>query len=76
MLTITFAHYTPHQNGCAWLNHSSGDEERRVFLRLCKEHHCIKAWFSGHFHLSHDYPVRTRQCLTKKQTRFALGVGG
>jgi hypothetical protein len=39
------------KNGCAWLNHSSGEEERRVFLRLCKQHHCIKAWFSGHFHL-------------------------
>lgn len=43
------------KNGCAWLNHSSGEEERRVFLRLCKDHHCIKAWFSGHFHLSHDH---------------------
>lgn len=43
------------KNGCAFLNHSSGDEERRVFIRLCKENHCIKAWFSGHFHLSADY---------------------
>lgn len=43
------------KNGCAFLNHSSGDEERRVFIRLCKQYHCIKAWFSGHFHLSHDY---------------------
>lgn len=37
------------------MNHSSGEEERRIFLRLCKQHHCIKAWFSGHFHLSHDH---------------------
>lgn len=45
------------KNGCAWLNHSSGEEERRVFLRLCKENHCIKAWFSGHFHLSHNFQL-------------------
>ncbi len=43
------------KNGCAFLCHSSSDEERRVFINLCKKYHAIKAWFSGHFHLSHDY---------------------
>jgi hypothetical protein len=42
------------KNGCAWINH--GDQKtRRVFIELCRKHECITAWFSGHFHLSHDY---------------------
>jgi hypothetical protein len=33
---------------------------RRVFVRACaaqlvRKHRCIKAWFSGHFHLGQDY---------------------
>lgn len=43
------------RNQCAWLNHSGTDDERRHFLRMCRKYGNIKAWFSGHFHLSHDY---------------------
>jgi hypothetical protein len=40
--------------GCCWLNHS--DEKKcRKFIELVREHRCIKAWFSGHFHLGQDY---------------------
>ena len=39
-------------NGCCWLNHS-GDNQK--FIKLVRENPSIKAWFSGHFHLSHDY---------------------
>ena len=41
-------------NGCCWLNHSN-DKECRKFIELVREHRCIKAWFSGHFHLGQDY---------------------
>ncbi|CAN0071631.1 unnamed protein product, partial [Discosporangium mesarthrocarpum] len=34
-------------------------KHRRQFLRLCQEYGSIKAWFSGHFHLSHDYEDST-----------------
>jgi hypothetical protein len=37
-------------NGCCWLNHSN-EAECRKFIELVREHRCIKAWFSGHFHL-------------------------
>jgi len=41
-------------NGCCWLNHS--DEAKcRKFIELVREHRCVKAWFSGHFHLGQDY---------------------
>jgi len=40
--------------GCCWLNHSN-DKECRKFIELVREHRCIKAWFSGHFHLGQDY---------------------
>jgi len=40
-------------NGCCWLNHSS--ESCRKFIDIVREHRCIKAWFSGHFHLGQDY---------------------
>uniref|UniRef100_A0A0G4H8L3 Uncharacterized protein n=1 Tax=Chromera velia CCMP2878 TaxID=1169474 RepID=A0A0G4H8L3_9ALVE len=40
-------------NGCCWLNHSKSNAGR--FIELVKEHRCIKAWFSGHFHLGQDY---------------------
>jgi hypothetical protein len=43
------------KNGCAWLNHGGTDDERRVFARACKKYPQIRAWFSGHFHLSHDF---------------------
>jgi len=42
------------KNGCAWLNHSG--EDPGVFLDIVKRHPQIRLWFSGHFHLSHDYP--------------------
>ena len=41
-------------DGCCWLNHND-DKSRNVFIDLVREHSCIKAWFSGHFHLCHDY---------------------
>jgi hypothetical protein len=41
-------------NGCCWLNHSN-DKECRKFIDLVRENRCIKAWFSGHFHLGQDY---------------------
>ena len=41
-------------NGCCWLNHSD-DAKCRKFIELVREHRCIKAWFSGHFHLGQDY---------------------
>jgi len=46
-------------NGCCWLNHSGGEKAdprtTRKFIELVRRHRCIKGWFSGHFHLSHDY---------------------
>ena len=42
-------------NGCCWLNHSSATQVTK-FIDLVRQHDCIKAWFSGHFHLGHDYP--------------------
>jgi len=41
-------------NGCCWLNHSN-EKQCRKFIELVREHRCIKAWFSGHFHLGQDY---------------------
>jgi hypothetical protein len=41
-------------NGCCWLNHSN-DVECRKFIEIVRENRCIKAWFSGHFHLGQDY---------------------
>jgi len=41
-------------NGCCWLNHNDGPTSRR-FIEIVRANKCIKGWFSGHFHLSHDY---------------------
>jgi len=41
-------------NGCCWLNHSGGRATVK-FIELVRKHRCIKAWFSGHFHLGQDY---------------------
>jgi len=41
------------KNGCAWLNHCS--KNRSVFIRCVRENPQIKLWFSGHFHLSHEF---------------------
>jgi len=41
-------------NGCCWLNHSGGKSTTK-FIELVRKHRCIKAWFSGHFHLGQDY---------------------
>jgi len=41
-------------NGCCWLNHSN-EAQCSKFIELVREHRCIKAWFSGHFHLGQDY---------------------
>ncbi|GMH43730.1 hypothetical protein BSKO_11652 [Bryopsis sp. KO-2023] len=40
------------KNRCAWLNHS---EEPSKFIDLVSENPQVKLWFSGHFHLSHNY---------------------
>ncbi|BDA46759.1 probable 3',5'-cyclic adenosine monophosphate phosphodiesterase Cpd at N-terminal half [Coccomyxa sp. Obi] len=40
------------KNRCAFLNHSSNAD---VFMRLVEQHPNICLWFSGHFHLSHNY---------------------
>jgi len=46
-------------NGCCWLNHSGGKngdpKTTTKFIDLVRKHRCIKAWFSGHFHLGQDY---------------------
>ena len=46
-------------NGCCWLNHSGGKngdpKTTTKFIDLVRQHRCIKAWFSGHFHLGQDY---------------------
>jgi hypothetical protein len=41
-------------NGCCWLNHSGGASTRK-FIEIVRKSPCIKAWFSGHFHLGQDY---------------------
>jgi hypothetical protein len=41
-------------NGCCWLNHSGGKSTIK-FIEIVRKHRCIKAWFSGHFHLGQDY---------------------
>ncbi len=42
------------KNRCAWLNHSANP---RAFVDLVGRHPGrIKLWFSGHFHLSQNYP--------------------
>lgn len=40
------------KNRCAWLNHSSNPHE---FIDLVHQYPNIRLWFSGHFHLSHNY---------------------
>lgn len=40
------------KNRCAWLNHSSNPHE---FISLVQQYPNIRLWFSGHFHLSHNY---------------------
>jgi len=41
-------------NGCCWLNHNDKVSSQK-FIQTVRSHSNIKAWFSGHFHLSHDY---------------------
>lgn len=40
-------------NGCCWLNHSQKNAGK--FIDIVRNNPCIKAWFSGHFHLGQDY---------------------
>ena len=40
------------KNRCAWLNHSHNPHRFAEILAVNPQ---IKLWFSGHFHLSHDY---------------------
>jgi len=41
-------------NGCCWLNHNDGVASKK-FIQTVRDNPAIKGWFSGHFHLSHDY---------------------
>lgn len=41
------------KNRCAWLNHS---ENPTQFIQLVEQYPNIKCWFSGHFHLSQNFP--------------------
>ena len=40
-------------NGCCWLNHNQPTAGK--FIEIVRNNACIKAWFSGHFHLGQDY---------------------
>ena len=40
------------KNRCAWICHSDRPER---FIELVKKYQNIRLWFSGHFHLSHNY---------------------
>ncbi|CAG9466893.1 unnamed protein product [Pedinophyceae sp. YPF-701] len=40
------------KNRCAWLNHST---DPFAFIDLVESHSNVRLWFSGHFHLSHNY---------------------
>lgn len=42
------------KNRCAWVNHSRSNVKR--FILLVQQHPQVKLWFSGHFHLSQNYP--------------------
>jgi hypothetical protein len=53
-------------NGCCWLNQSH-PQQCRTFIQLVRQHRCIKAWFSGHFHLGQDY----RNSITFPNTHTA-----
>lgn len=48
------------KNRCAWLNH--GEAEPQVFAAIAAVNPQVKAWFSGHFHLSHDYEDSVNTC--------------
>jgi hypothetical protein len=41
-------------NGCCWLNHNDKILSKK-FIEVVRNNPSIKGWFSGHFHLSHDY---------------------
>ena len=70
--TLVFSHAPPAGSGlrtlpavhvknrCAWLNH--GQSNARVFAELVAVNPQVKLWFSGHFHLSHDYADSLSVC--------------
>ena len=41
-------------NGCCWLNHNQPSAGK--FIDIVRKNACIKAWFSGHFHLRPRLP--------------------
>ena len=64
-------------NGCAWLNHCSPPDIRNSFVRIVKDNPQIKCWFSGHFHLSHDYEDALVQAVKGSPCAFLqVGVMG
>ena len=44
------------RNRCAYLNHAAPATAAR-FVGLVEKHANIALWFSGHYHLSHQYPT-------------------
>eukprot|EP00586_Coscinodiscus_wailesii_P014677 CAMPEP_0172492706 /NCGR_PEP_ID=MMETSP1066-20121228/23937_1 /TAXON_ID=671091 /ORGANISM="Coscinodiscus wailesii, Strain CCMP2513" /LENGTH=565 /DNA_ID=CAMNT_0013262487 /DNA_START=187 /DNA_END=1884 /DNA_ORIENTATION=+ len=60
-------------NGCAWLNHCDGGSRNR-FIEIVERNPQVKLWFSGHFHLSHDY--EDALCHVGKCTFLQCGVVG
>ena len=44
------------RNGCAYINHSGDINRARKFIEIVKTNSNVKCWFSGHYHLSHDFP--------------------
>jgi len=63
-------------NGCAWLNHCSESDVRNSFVRIVKNNPQIKCWFSGHFHLSHDYEDALVQATEAPCAFLQVGVMG
>ena len=53
------------KNRCAWLNHGEaavGPTRPTQFVELAAQNPQLKLWFSGHFHLSHDYADSLSVC--------------
>jgi len=76
MPTLVFSHAPPMgcglrtlpavhvKNRCAWLNHGEVDPDvaPQRFAEIAAVNPQVKLWFSGHFHLSHDYADSTSTC--------------
>ena len=61
-------------NGCCWLNHNDPIASKR-YINTVRANPQIKGWFSGHFHLSHDYevgPIPLSTCSAHPPDRHLL----